>query len=256
MKNFTDMPKGFKIALLILLSVAGFLGIPIFFCFIFHSEEQSQLFGFIPCNMSVSDWFSFWSTYLAAISSMTVALCSLRLTRKIEEIQLEHRLEEERLKFRIMQVQRTSNPNELKIVLPLETLSITVARVSKAFIIFDGSNNNDLNLELQLPKDNSLRCNTFCVSYQAATKPLKLDPYQRILSPDDAWKLWYYQQSTRTPQFREAELCVNFEYISAGLRKRPTVQTVYSRATVSVKLDETGIEYFDISSWAVYNKTN
>ena len=107
---------------IVILHIVGFLLIPLIFCVTFSSGEQSTLMRGISCNMSAGDWFSFWITYLAAISSAAVALYSYRLTKRIEEIQLKHQFEEERLKFRIVQIQETYTPIGLKITFPLEII--------------------------------------------------------------------------------------------------------------------------------------
>lgn len=243
MKKCEKFAMALKKIGIILFLIVGFLGIPLVFCAIFCSGEYSMLFGRIRCNMSSENWFSFWITYLAAISSAAVALFSLRLTKKTEEIQLAHKLEEDRLKFRILQIQETNNVGELLITLPLEVVSISHAVITYASISFGGGECIVL-FEPQNEKDVvQLKGCSFSLKY-----PEKMEE-----ADARAWQLWYRQQSTRSRVYFYAELNILFDYPLTTLGKKIKNQRVCSKARISIKLDNKGKEDYDIADRAVYN---
>lgn len=243
MKKYENLAVVLKKIGIKLLLIVGFLVIPLVFCAIFRSDEYSMLLGFISCNMSSEHWFSFWITYLAAISSAAVALFSLRLTKKAEEIQLENKLGEDRLKFKILKIQETSNVGELLITLPLEVVSIshtviTYASISfgggECVVLFESQNENDV-----IP----LKGCTFSLMY----------PKEMEKSGAQAFQWWYRQHSTRSRAYLYAELNILFEYPLTTLGKNTKNQLVCSKARISIKLDDTGKEDYDIADQAVYN---
>lgn len=237
MKKGNENGKMYRNCGKVILFIVGFISIPLFFCVTFNSGEQSTLMEVISCNMSAGDWFSFWITYLAAISSAAVAICSFQLTRRIEEIQLKRQFEEERVKFRIVQIQETYEPIGLKITFPLEILSINNVKITQASITFGGGERLEY-----LNGDISLQGSSFYL-----TQPSEIDR-----SCKDAWSIWYNYQSKRTTKYRDAELSISCRYPATVLGDREKEQLVCSRAKVSIKLDKNGMEYFDISDWTVF----
>ena len=71
----------------------------IIFNFIFKSSEASLFVNIIPSSISVENWFTFWITLIAALSSVFVGICSLYLTMSIEDMHVANAHNAERLLF-------------------------------------------------------------------------------------------------------------------------------------------------------------
>ena len=60
-----------------------FISIPFIFNWIFHGDESTVFLSFTS-SMSVSDWFSFWVSYLSFIASSILAFAALKFSKMIE----------------------------------------------------------------------------------------------------------------------------------------------------------------------------
>lgn len=73
--------------------------IPLPFCCFFCDDGHSVGLGFIHSSLSVSDWFSFWTTLVAGLASTFVAILALRLSLTVERRALEEKRSNEKLLF-------------------------------------------------------------------------------------------------------------------------------------------------------------
>ena len=132
-KKIIDTIKGLWFIWLLVLIAA----IPFVFNWLFQSDEEtSWLFERIPSRMSVEFWGSFWIAYIAAASSIFVSICALMLSKRIQEIQTKHQLEDDRRKFRITDVMKNDNEDGLCVFLSLEVSAVNNVDIVKASLNF------------------------------------------------------------------------------------------------------------------------
>ena len=147
-KKILKIIIGFVVFLII------FIGIPYIFYKFFNSGPiKSSFWSIFESSLSVENWFSFWITYLAAISTLMVSFASVRLANKIETLHLEEKAEEKADLFIPKSVNieiglGENSPCNIEVVIDPKAQFLNPTLIG-AKILFDESTNiNPINLRL------------------------------------------------------------------------------------------------------------
>jgi len=135
MKLFRQIAKGILLIVII-------IAIPLLFNLIFIGNESSH-FLFIHSTLSVSDWFSFWASYISAIVSSLLAYAAISLSKTIELAHNHTEAEKNKQIFIVKNVgvnfelgDDSNSKYTIDISLPFEIQSLYDVKIIRAFIDF------------------------------------------------------------------------------------------------------------------------
>lgn len=211
--------------------------IPILFLLLFRSEDKS-VFVFFRSNMGVSDWFGFWISYISMVVTALLTHNAYRLSKNIEDSQLLRQIENNKVNFRIFDV-LSETDKKLKIVFPINIISIDDIELESAIIEFGNEEKIELNiLEKKL------------LGYACTL----MIPDEIGEDEERALMLWRQYASKRTKKYLNASLRMKFNYKEESITENALIDIeVFSIAKIVVEL-ENGEEKYKIVDTGVSTK--
>lgn len=183
-----------------------FWGIPCIFCVFFNSDStKSSFLSIFESSLSVEDWFSFWITYLAAISTLMVSFASVHLANKIETLHLEEKAEEKADLFIPKSVNieigiGENSPCNIEVVIDPKAQFLNPTLI-EAKILFDESTDIDpINLRLSTNNERIDTDSYFLSVCDDSTERLK------------ALSMWRYYSYNKTYGYEFIKLCISYSY--------------------------------------------
>ncbi len=202
-----------RIVGIILICVAVVI-IPIIFNEIFHGSSSSY-FWFFESSMSVSEWFSFWISYISLIVSSILAYAALKLTKTVEYNNILGQIDNNISLLKITELNtdlelcdKDKTNYSLEIKMPLDVLTVSNLTIKTARIEFeDGTifnfnpqnmdNKNQTNIFLLIPK--------FDKNDEKSVKELNKNTKEFL-----KWKYW---ESQLNSGYETINLTVTYQYI-------------------------------------------
>lgn len=204
---------------------------PYVFNLFFQGTIQSHFCG-ITSALSVSDWASFWITFISMLVTAKLASLTFNLSKRIENNQDMRQMEEDRLKFVILKVS-SKNDRTFEIVMTKDIISVNEVRVESVAMNFGDATSIELKpFNVTDTDHNMLKGCRFMVEIPCESENNK------------AFLLWKRQMYNRREQFFIAELDVKIEYRFLSARKKQAIKHLHSVADIAVEMDdENNLQY-------------
>lgn len=131
-------PKKFLFCTFLLVLISG---IPFLFNWVFIGDEQTH-FGVIKSTISVSDWFSFWISYLSLIASSVLAYIALKLTLSIEKSNSYLEIDKNASLLKLSNVKYNESFNneesfQLELVMQDEAIALDNLKIDSGYVEFE-----------------------------------------------------------------------------------------------------------------------
>lgn len=185
------------------------IAIPIFFNIIFKDSNKSY-FWFFESSISVSDWFSFWISYLSLLVSTFLAYAALKLTQTIEYSNVIAEVDKNKVLLKVTQLytdlelkDKQKKDYRITVVMPRDVLIINKLKIKSAQIEFENGEIFKL-----CPHEKIVETNCFLLSP-------KVDDENESCLQENTTKLlkWKYWESQSKNGYETINLRIMYEYV-------------------------------------------
>lgn len=193
--------------------------LPLIFYYSFDTGEASYFFD-IESKIGVSNWIGFWISYITLLVTVILTYQTYRLTIKMDRVQLYNKIESDRLKLRISCIELINFNKGLRIRLPLDVISLSHVKVTKAYIVF--GKDEELIFE-DMPFELSTKCSFSLFFPKSLGAPIQ-----------DALDLWLDQCRVKNYEYNVACLKVFLSYDFQPIGKEKKID-ICSQAEIKIE---------------------
>ncbi len=189
---------------------------PIIFAFVFHSNDSSQFMHLFDTDVSVSDWFSFWTSYLSSFQSfllslpgVLLAIWALTLTWQIENERLYEVESQNKTLFVIQEIKITVSDANYKIIIGLhpDIIKLKALKVLNATLTIENEKNKKVEIPLVADSTEINGINSDCNGSH-----LNIYLSQNYEGYDEVIRFWKCQNQHMSCYNKDAILRIHYSY--------------------------------------------